>query len=303
MLSGMGDHAHHPTADPGNESRLRLALLLALAYMTAEAIGGWWTGSLALLADAGHMLSDSLALGLSLFAFRLARRPAGAQQTFGHHRSEVLAALANGLLLVGVAVFVLSEAFERFGTPRDILGAPMMGIAVGGLCVNLLALRILHGGSRDNLNMRGAWLHVLSDALGSVGAIVAGGLVWGFGWTWADPAASILIAVLIIHAAWSLVREAVSVLMEWAPSHVEVPEVERALGAIEGVVDVHDLHVWTISSGRVALSGHVVAERGFDTAKLLQQLSDLLHDRFAIEHSTLQIETEEFDEPGGVCFT
>lgn len=297
----MGGHHHH--SDRQNESRVRMALVLAAGYMTAEALGAWWTGSLALLADAGHMLSDSLALGLSLFAFRLARRPASAQQTYGYHRSEVLAALANGLLLVGVAVFVIREALERFGTEREILGGPMLAIAVGGLAVNLIALSILHAGRHDNLNVRGAWLHVASDALGSVGAIVAGGLIWGFGWTWADSAASLLIAVLIIHASWSLLREAVSVLMEWAPSHVEVPAVEGAIRESAGVVAVHDLHVWTISSGRVALSGHVVAERACDTAKLLQQLSDLLHDRFAIEHSTLQIETEDFEEPGGVCFT
>lgn len=294
---------HHHGADEANETRLRWALLLAVSYMAAEAVGAWWTGSLALLADAGHMLSDSLALTLSLLAFRLARRPANAQQTYGHHRTEVLAALANGLLLVGVAVFVFREAIGRFGVEREILGGPMLGIAMGGLIVNLLALWILHAGSRDNLNVRGAWLHVLSDALGSVGAIAAGGLIWAFGWIWADAAASMLIAALIVHAAWSLLREAVSVLMEWAPAHVEVRSVEDAIRAVSGVSAVHDLHVWTISSGRVALSGHIVSARDRDAAKLLQELSDLLHDRFAIEHSTLQIETKDFDEPGGVCFT
>ncbi len=294
---------HHHGADQANEKRLRWALLLAASYMTAEAVGGWWTGSLALLADAGHMLSDSLALTLSLLAFRLARRPSGSQQTYGHHRTEVLAALANGLLLVGVAVFVFREALGRFGGEHEIMGGPMLGIASGGLLVNLLALWILHAGSRDNLNVRGARLHVLSDALGSVGAISAGGLIWAFGWTWADPVASLLISVLIVHAAWALLREAVSVLMEWAPAHVDVRTVEDAIRMVAGVTAVHDLHVWTISSGRVALSGHVVATRDHDAGKLLQQLSDLLHDRFAIEHSTLQIETEDFDEPGGVCFT
>ncbi|MBW2267548.1 MAG: cation transporter [Deltaproteobacteria bacterium] len=294
---------HHHGADQANEQRLRWALLLAVGYMAAEAIGGWWTGSLALLADAGHMLSDSLALTLSLLAFRLARRPSSTQQTYGHHRTEVLAALANGLLLVGVAVIVFREAIERLGAEREILGGPMLGIAVGGLAVNLVALWILHAGSRDNLNVRGAWLHVLSDALGSVGAIAAATLIWAFGWTWADPAASLLIAALIVHAAWALLREAVAVLMEWAPAHVDVCSVEDAIREVTGVSAVHDLHVWTISSGRVALSGHVLAERGGDGASLLQELADLLHDRFAIEHSTLQIETEDFEEPGGVCFT
>ena len=294
--------AHHHGAQ-SNERRLGWALALAATYMAAEAIGGWWTGSLALLADAGHMLADVFALGLSLLASRIARRPAGRQQTYGHHRTEVLAALPNGVLLIAVALLVVNEAFDRLGTTRDILGGPMLAIAAGGLAVNLAGLWILGSGSRENLNVRGAWLHVASDALGSLGAITAGALIWAFGWTWADAAASLAIAALILYASWTLLREAVGVLMEWAPAHVDVAGVEASILELEGVVAVHDLHVWTISSGRIALSGHVVSTRDFDRDKLLQVVSDRLHEHFQIEHSTIQIETEDFDEPGGVCFT
>jgi cobalt-zinc-cadmium efflux system protein len=279
------------------------ALVLAAGYMVAEAVGGWWTGSLALLADAGHMLSDVFALSLSMVAFRLARRPANTQQTFGHHRTEILAALAHGLLLVGVACFVFFEAIERFGEPREILGGPMLVIACGGLAVNLAGLWILGRDRHENLNVRGAWLHVLSDALGSAGAIAAGVAIWGFGWTLADPLASLAIAMLVLFSAGALLREVVGVLMEWAPTHIDVAEVERSLSGIPGVSGVHDLHIWTISSGRVALAGHVVCEDGHDPVKLLQQVTDLLNERFAIGHSTVQIETHEFEEPGGVCFT
>ncbi len=301
----MPSHAGHSHghAQTGPQQRLGWALALAASYMVAEALGGWWTGSLALWADAGHMLSDVFALSLTIVAFRLARRPASSQQTFGHHRTEILAALVHGLLLVGVACFVFLEAIERFGQPREILGGPMLLIACGGLLVNLAGLWILGGDRHENLNVRGAWLHVLSDALGSTGAIAAGIAIWGFGWTQADALASLGIALLVTYSAWALLREVVGVLMEWAPTHIDVSEVERTLTGLPGVCGVHDLHIWTISSGRVALAGHVVCEDERDPAKLLQQVTDLLHERFGIEHSTVQIETTDFDEPGGVCFT
>jgi len=297
-------HAHGAASLEGQQRRLTLALVLAASYMLAEVAGGLWTGSLALLADAGHMLSDVFALSLSVFAFRLARRPATPQQTYGHHRTEILAALVNGLLLAGVAVYILSEAVARIEAPREVLGGPMLAIAAGGLLVNLSALWILSRGRRHNLNVRGAWLHVMSDALGSVAAIVAGGLIWALGWSWADPAASLAIALLIIYSAWTLLREVVAVLMEWAPSHIDVLEVERSIAALPRVRSVHDLHIWTISSGRIALSGHVVSEEPNDHAKLLQEVSDLLYQRFDISHATIQIETPDFDRPGGgICFS
>jgi cobalt-zinc-cadmium efflux system protein len=296
-------HAHGPDEATGNERRLRLALVLVATYMVAEALGGWWTGSLALLADAGHMLSDVFALSLSLVAIRLARRPASPQQTYGHHRSEILAALANGLLLVAVSVAICVEAFERIGSPPDVRAGPMLAIACGGLVINLLGLWVLRRGRKGNLNVRGAWLHVLSDALGSAAAIAAGVAIWSLGWTWADPVASLAIGILVIRSAWLLLRETLSVLMEWAPPHVDVSEVERCVLSAPGVNAVHDLHVWSISSGRIALSGHVVVDKSADRDKILQDVSDRLHGRFGIAHSTVQIETEDFDEPGGVCFT
>ena len=179
----------------------------------------------------------------------------------------------------------------------------MVAIATGGLLVNLTALWILREGRHHNLNVRGAWLHVMSDALGSTAAIIAGGLIWGFGWYWMDPLASLVIAVLIVYSAWTLLREVTEVLMEWAPSHIDVSEVERSIAALPRVLGVHDLHIWTISSGRISLSGHVVSEGEHDHAKLLQEIIDLLHERFDISHATIQIETPDFDEPGGVCFT
>ena len=295
----------HERRAAASENRRRLLLVLGLSALTmlAEAIGGLWTGSLALLADAGHMLSDVSALSLSVLALSLAQRPRGPQQTYGHHRTEILAALANGVLLAGVSLSILVESVERIGRPTPILAGPMLAIASLGLAVNLAALGMLWSGRRHDLNVRGAWLHVAGDALGSVGAITAAALVLAFGWSWADPVASLLISGLVLWSAWTLLREAVGILMEWAPPHLDVREIERAIRGLAGVNAVHDLHVWTIASGMVALSGHVVAGEDRDPRKLLQEVSDLLHDRFEISHSTIQIESQDFDEPGGVCFT
>lgn len=295
-----GNHRHGARA---NQRRLLIALVLAAAYMLAEVVGGLLSGSLALLADAGHMVSDVVALALSLLAIRIANRPATPRRTYGYLRTEILAALANGAVLVALSIIILFEAVERLGAPTEVLGAPMLIVAVGGLVVNLVGLAVLSGGRSDSLNLRGAWLHVLSDALGSVGAIAAGALVMAFGWYWADPLASILIAGLIIHASWSLLREAVAVLMEEAPAHIDVSEVQQAIREIDGVMAVHDLHVWTITSGMVSLSGHVVAAEGTEHGKLLQEISDLLHQRFEIGHATIQVEPPDFEEPGEVCST
>lgn len=297
-------HAHdRRAAAADSRRRLLLALGLAAVTMLAEAAGGLWTGSLALLADAGHMLSDVSALSLSALALTLAQRPKGPQQTYGHHRTEILAALANGLLLVGVASSIGFEAVGRLGQPREVLAGPMLAIAALGLAVNLATLALLWRSRDRDLGVRGAWLHVVGDALGSLGAIAAAVLLLAFGWRWADPLASLLISALVLWSAWTLLREAVAVLMEWAPPHLDVPSIEQAIRALPGVTAVHDLHVWTIASGMVALSGHVVAGEDRDPRKLLQEVADLLHDRFEIAHSTIQVESQDFDEPGGVCFT
>jgi cobalt-zinc-cadmium efflux system protein len=289
------DHAHDdgPAGDAASHAR-RLALVLALvvAYMGVEIAGGWLSGSLALLADAGHMLSDAGALGLALVAMRLARRPPTAQRTYGSFRAEILAALVNGATLVAVAVFILIEAVNRFRHPPEIEGRLMLAVACGGLLVNGLGLVLLHGGRGASLNMRGAWLHVLTDALGSLQAIAAGALIAAFGWRWVDPLASVLIGLLIVYSSWSLIRQSVDVLMEHAPGHVDVDQIRSALLAIPRVAGVHDLHVWTIASGFVALSAHLMVPVGRDQDAVLQAAQALLADRFGIRHSTIQIDRD-----------
>ncbi|MCP5066189.1 MAG: cation transporter [bacterium] len=297
-------HAHGPSASlsrPEQRRRLAWTLALAAAYMVAEVVGGFWTGSLALLADAGHMLSDVAALALSLVALWLAERPAPVARTFGYRRSEILAALANGTALVVVAIFILIEAWERSAAPPEVLGLPMLAIATGGLLVNILGLFLLHGGRDASLNLRGAWLHLLSDALGSVGAMTAGLCVWLFGWTLADPIASAVIAVLVLASAWTLLRETVDVLLESAPRHLDVDEIGRELRNTAGVASVHDLHVWTITSGMVSLSCHVACRDDTPPATLLGELQDLLRERFGIEHGTIQVGPRNFEESVEVC--
>jgi cobalt-zinc-cadmium efflux system protein len=266
-----------------------------LLYIGVEVVGGLWTGSLALLADAGHMLSDAAALGITLFALRVARRPADAQRTFGYHRAEVLAAVLNGATLVVIALGILAEAWSRWSAPPQVAGQAMLVIATGGLLVNLASLAILAGGRHAGLNMRGAFLHVLSDALGSVGAMVAGAAVWLWGWKLADPVASAIIAVLVLRAAVQLLGEAAAVLMEAAPPGVDTERIRAAMLAQPGVDAVHDLHVWMITPGMVAMSGHVVT-RQEDGPELLHRISHLLRQHFGIGHATIQIEPPGFEE-------
>lgn len=295
---GHGHHHHgHGTAGARNRRRLAVTLGLAAAYLVAEAVGGWLANSLALLADAGHMLSDVAALGLSLFAIWIAQRPATPQRTYGYYRTEILAALANGATLIAISLLIFVEAFHRLSAPQPVAGGLVMGIAVGGLLVNVAGLLMLHGGRDESLNVRGAWLHLLTDALGSVGAILGGAAVWAFGWYWADPLVSVLIGLLVIWSAWHLVRESVGVLLEGTPPHIDVAEVRAAMAEVDGVEEVHDLHVWTITSGMEAMSGHVVV--GGDVAvcsssQVLADLHGLLHERFGLHHMTIQMETPEF---------
>jgi cobalt-zinc-cadmium efflux system protein len=289
---------HHHGASSGNRRRLAFTLGLVAVYMVAEFVGGLLSGSLALLADAGHMLSDAAALGLSLFAISISRRPPTPRRTWGYYRIEILAALVNGVALVVLSIFILREAIERFHDPGPIEAPVLMAIATGGLLVNLVSLGILSGGRDESLNVRGAWLHVLTDALGSVQAIAAGALIWGFGWTWADPAASVLISLLVIYSAWGLLRDTVGVLMEGAPPHIDVDEVRNCLMALPCVVDVHDLHVWTITSGMESLSCHVVVEDDQSYCDALTEVRTTLHGRFGIDHLTIQVEPAEMEEHG-----
>ena len=264
--------------------------------MFAEAIGGWFANSLALLADAGHMLTDVAALSLTLAAIWFASRPATAKKTFGYYRLEILAAFVNGIALVLISLVVIYEAYERFNAPPEIKGLQLTLIAVGGLLINLFAAFLLHGEHAHDLNMRSAWLHVVGDALGSVAAIVAGVLILAFGWVRADAVSSFLISLIIIFGAWRLIRESVNVLLEGTPSHINLKAVEEAIRQTNDVADVHDLHVWTITSGMEALSVHVIHQKDVSQKALLQSIRTKLHDEFGIDHLTIQMETLETEE-------
>lgn len=280
----------HDRPQSSVSTRLGWTLALVLLYAAAEVVGGIYAGSLALVADAGHMLSDAAALGLSLFAIAFARRPPTARQTYGFHRAEILAALVNGATLVAIAIFIGIEAVERLREPTPVAGPLMLAVAVGGLVVNIIGLVVLHGDRNHSLNLRGAWLHVLTDALGSVQAIGAAALIWAFGWNWVDPVASIAIALLVVHSSWTLLRHAVAVLMESAPGDLDVDAVRSALLGVEGVTGLHDLHVWSITTGFVALSAHLVVREATDGPDVLARATATLGERFAITHVTLQID-------------
>jgi cobalt-zinc-cadmium efflux system protein len=265
-------------------------LLLTLVYMIAEAAGGWLSNSLALLADAGHMLTDVGALGLTLGAIWFASRPATRKKTFGFYRMEILAAFVNGIVLVLLSIWVIYEAVMRWQAPPAVSGGSVSIIAGGGLIVNIIAAFLLRSGSKQDLNMRGAWLHVMGDLVGSVAAIAAGVLILTAGWLWADPASSIFISLIIVIGAGRLVLESVNVLLEGTPAHIDISDVEGTILQVDGVADVHDLHVWTISSGREALSAHVRLSGPVDHAKLLSSIRESIHDKFEIDHMTIQME-------------
>lgn len=273
-----------------NQRRLTWALVLAAAYMLVEVVGGLLSSSLALLADAGHMATDVSALGLALWAMRLATKPATPRRTYGYHRAEILAALANGAVLVLVSVFVLLEAAQRFREPTEIVGSAMLAVAVGGLIVNAVTAWLLEGGRDESLNVRAAWLHVLSDALGSIGVILGAVAVLAFGWDWADPAAACLIAALILYSAWSLLKEAIDVLMASAPGELSTEAVRSALSEVEGVAGIHDLHVWTLTSGLVMLTAHANLNRSADAQGALREMCNVARERFGILHCTIQPE-------------
>lgn len=289
--------AHHTHSHERREARsvnkLKLALGLTAVYMFAEAIGGWLTNSLALLADAGHMLTDVAALTLTLAAIWFASRPATAKKTYGYYRLEILAAFVNGIALVLISLFVIYEAYERWSAPPEVKGFELTLIAVGGLLVNIVCAWLLHGEHAHDLNMRGAWLHVVGDALGSVTAIAAGLLIVGFGWLWADALCSVLISLIIIFSAWNLIKESVNVLLEGTPAHINLKAVEETIRNTENVADVHDLHVWTITSGMEALSVHIIHDEEVSQKALLQTVRTKLHDEFGIDHLTIQMETLE----------
>lgn len=270
-------------------TRLTWVLAITAVFMVAELVGGVLSGSLALLADAGHMFTDVSALALSVFAMRLARRPATTKRTFGYARLEILAALVNGASLLVIAGLILFEAWQRLRVPVDVEAPLMLGVAALGLVVNIVGAKLLHSHAHENLNVRGAYLHVLGDLLGSVGAIAAGVVILTTGWTIADPIASILIALLILWGAWGLVREAADILLESAPAHVDMDAVLVDLAAIEGLDEVHDVHVWTLTSGFVALSAHGVIDDPRQHTRILEDIRTRMR-AHGIEHVTFQIE-------------
>ncbi|HEU5490156.1 MAG TPA: cation diffusion facilitator family transporter [Gaiellaceae bacterium] len=280
------------------ESRraLAAALVLTASYTVVEVVGGVLSGSLALLADAVHMLSDNVALAVALVAAWLATKPATPERSFGLKRAEVLAALANGVMLVALAIWIFVEAVMRLRDPGDVLGGWMLAIALVGLAVNVGAGVILSGARRHSLNVEAAFRHVFADLLGSFGVAVAAVVILATGWVEADPLVSILIGVLILASAWTILRDSTAILLESTPRGIDADALGRRLASLPGVVEVHDLHVWTITSGFAALSAHVLVRRGDDCHERRRQLERLLHSEFGIEHTTLQV--DHADEGG-----
>jgi cobalt-zinc-cadmium efflux system protein len=276
--------------------RLIWASAISALYFIAELVAGFLTNSLALLSDAGHMLSDIGAMALSLFAFRMAKRPATHQSTYGFHRVEILAALFNGLSLWLIVGIIFAAAYNRFAQPPVVESFGMMIVALVGLFVNIAAAAMLHGRHRHNLNLRGAFLHVVSDAIGSVGAIAAGIIMLTTGWYLADPLISIFIGGLILFSSWSLVKDSVSVLMQSVPKGIQLEEVRLTIEAVDGVSKVHDLHIWAVTSDIFTLSAHAVVTNGEDFHQVLNAIEDTLKVRFNIEHTTIQLETESREE-------
>jgi cobalt-zinc-cadmium efflux system protein len=276
----------------GERGVVRTGLVVSSVLCVAELVGGWWTNSLALITDAAHMLTDVAALGLALFALWVSGRPASDSKTFGYVRAEILAALVNGIVLCLLVVFIVWEAWERLHQPQPVRAGGMLVVAAAGLLVNVFVALRLREHQGHSLNLRGAYLHVVSDLLGSIGAIVAAAVILATGWTTVDSMVSVLIAALILFSSWTLVREAVDVLMEAVPSHVQVEHLERALATIPGVEEVHDLHVWTLTTGRYALSAHVVARNRVGDDGLLAAMTEICRRDFQIEHTTIQVEHE-----------
>jgi cobalt-zinc-cadmium efflux system protein len=286
-------HDHKLSSAAAQRGRLVAVFAITLAVLVVELVGAALSGSLALFADAGHVLADGAGIGLALLAIRFAARPATPQRTFGYYRLEILAAVVNAVLLFGVAGFVLVEAWRRLAEPPEVASGLMLAVAAVGLVANAVSLWLLRDGQQRSLNLRGAYLEVWGDLLGSVAVLAAAAVIAVTGFRAADPIASALIGVLILPRTWRLLREAVDVLLEAAPKEVDLDEVRRHLLETRGVTDVHDLHAWTITSGLPVLSVHVVLERDADAGRVLDGLGDCLAGHFDIEHSTFQLEDPE----------
>ena len=285
----------HSDSRMSDQKNLLRVLLLSAGFMIVEIIGGWLTRSLALFADAGHMMTDVAALSLSAFAMWMAGKPSTPEKTYGYHRAEILAAAVNAVVLLFLAAWILYEAYRRLFEPTNVLGLPMFLIGLAGLSINLMSLKLLGGHADESLNLRSAYLEVLGDAISSIGVMLGGAIIWVSGWTLIDPLLSIGISLFIMWRTWTLLSQAVHVLMEGVPSRLDVQEVGKAMAGVFGVKGVHDLHIWTITSGLDALSAHIVVPSNADRDGVLEELRRLLHDRFAIDHTTLQIVEERSD--------
>jgi cobalt-zinc-cadmium efflux system protein len=287
-------HDHSPKVQ--NRQRLALVLVLTAAFMLAEFVAGLLTNSLALLADAGHMLTDVGGLALAVVAMRFAERPATPDKTYGYHRVEILAATANAVVLIVISVFILFEAYERWHNPPAVATRAMLLVAVFGLVVNLAGAALLRSGAEQSLNLKGAYFEVLSDLLSSVGVIAAAAVMWRTGWYWADPLVSAAIGLFILPRTWRLLKEAVDILLEGTPAHVDMAELRRAMESVPGVTRVHDLHAWTITSGMHALSAHAGVAAGCDGRSVLGALRECAT-RFRITHVTIQLEDAACGDP------
>jgi len=284
-----GGHVHGLGGDGGARS-LALALALNAVYTAVEATVGFATGSLALIADAGHNFSDVIALGLALGAVWLAARPPTPNRSFGYKRAQILAALANALTLVVIAVLIFVEAARRFSSPPHVPGLALILVAAVGLAINALGAALVFRRGGEDLNLRASFLHLAGDAVGSLGVIAAGAIILTTGWRYADPLFSVLLGVLVLASAWTVLRDSLLVLLEAAPRGIDVPALGTQIASYPGVVDVHDLHVWTITSGFPALTAHVLVRPGDDCHGIRRELEKLLHDRFGIDHTTLQVD-------------
>lgn len=285
----------HSESRSGQQKNLLIVLLMTGTFMVIEVVGGLFTGSLALLADAGHMLTDVAGLGLSAFAMWMAAKPSTPEKSYGYHRAEILAAVTNAVVLLLLAIWILYEAYRRVFEPPHVLGVPMLLIGLVGLAVNVASMKLLVDESESSLNVRSAYLEVLSDAISSFGVILGGGIIWVTGWVFIDPLLSAGISIFIVWRTWGLLSQAVHVLMEGVPTHLNAKEVGQAMAGVPGVKGIHDLHIWTITSGLDALSSHVVVSIGEDRDAVLGHLQSLLRDRFGIDHVTLQIVEKRTD--------
>jgi cobalt-zinc-cadmium efflux system protein len=294
MADGHSHSVSTLTAAGRHKSSLYIALALTLAYMVAEVIGGLVTGSLALLADAAHMLTDAGGLALALFAIHFAQKPATPQKTYGYLRTEILSAMANAVVLLLLTFYILYEAYQRFLNPPEILSGPMLAVAAAGLVVNFISMRLLSSGSSESLNLKGAYFEVLADMLGSLGVILAALVVMFTGWTLADPLIGAGIGLFIVPRTWSLLSQATHILMEGVPAEVDISLLENALKDIPGVTAVHDIHVWTITSGLDSMSGHIVIGEGIDSHTVLRAAKTVLEERFHLQHVTIQIEDQRY---------